>query len=149
MSLDQHLSLQVERLAQLTELLLEERHALGQGEIDGERLSRLAADKQALLIQLEKFETQRYQTQLKLGYGQDMAGAERAAQEAGCLQLWHALLEATRRTARLNSLNGTLISQRLQHNQRMLNFLHEATGQPLYGPDGQPRKSGGKLSSSA
>lgn len=149
MSLGQHLAVQLQRLEQLNALLTEEQIALGEGQVDGERLARLAADKQVLLVRLEEFETQRRLVQLRLGYGQDMAGAEQAAQDAGCLPQWHTLLETTRRTARLNKLNGILIQQRLQHNQRMLNFLNEATGQSLYGPDGQPHKSGGKLNARA
>lgn len=149
MSLGHHLAQQQQRLAQLTELLTEEQGALSQGLVDGERLARLATDKQALLTQLESAETQRRQVQLKLGYGQDMAGAEQAAMDAGCLPQWHDLLDSTRRIAQLNSLNGTLIGQRLQHNQRMLNFLNEARGQSLYGPDGQSRKTGGHLNSRA
>lgn len=149
MSLGQHLASQRQRLEQLNTLLTEEQTALGQGQIDGELLARLAADKQALLDRLEEFETQRRQVQIRLGYGQDMAGAEQAARDAGCLPQWHALLEATRRTARLNKLNGVLIQQRLQHNQRMLNFLNEATGQSLYGPDGQSHQRGSRLSSKA
>ncbi|GHA05935.1 flagella synthesis protein FlgN [Oceanisphaera arctica] len=149
MSLGHHLAQQQQRLAQLTELLTEEQGALSQVQVDGELLSRLAADKQALLTQLETFENQRRQAQVRLGYGQDMAGAEQAARDAGCLPQWYDLLDSTRRIAHLNSLNGTLISQRLQHNQRMLNFLNEATGQTLYGPDGQSHRRGGKLNSRA
>ncbi|GAA3540448.1 flagellar protein FlgN [Zobellella aerophila] len=149
MSLDRHLALQVQRLEQLAQLLTDEQQALSQARVDGPLLSRLAVEKQALLTQLEGAEAQRRQAQLRLGYGKDMEGAEQAAREAGCLPLWHALQDNAQRIARLNSLNGTLIGQRLQHNQRMLNFLHEAAGQSLYGPDGQARKNGGKLASQA
>lgn len=149
MSLEQHLALQVQRLEQLTRLLTDEQQALSQARVDGPLLSQLATEKQALLTLLESAESQRRQAQLRLGYGQDLAGAEQAARDAGCLPLWHSLQERAQRIARLNSLNGSLISHRLRHNQRMLNVLNEAAGQSLYGPDGQARKNGGRLASKA
>lgn len=149
MSLGQHLALQLQRLEQLSGLLTEEQRALSHSQVDGQLLSRLAGDKQALLAQLANFESQRRQAQIRLGYGQDMTGAEQAARESGCLPQWHALLASAQRIAQLNQLNGSLISHRLEHNQRMLNFLHEAAGQPLYGPNGQSKKRAGSLASKA
>ncbi|TKD38214.1 flagella synthesis protein FlgN [Azotobacter chroococcum] len=104
--------------------------------------SDLAAAKQALLGELEHLESQRSNAQIKLGYGAGRRGAEQAAREAGCLPAWQQLLELASHAQLLNRLNGDAIRTRLGHNQRILNFLHEAAGHSLYGPDGRSRRSG-------
>ncbi|MCQ4347309.1 flagellar protein FlgN [Pseudomonas stutzeri] len=139
MSLAQHLARQSACVAQLLALLENEAQLLGSGPVDGERLTALAADKQALLVGIEQLESQRRHAQQRLGYGDDQAGAERAAADAGCRPAWLQLLAMARRAQRLNRLNGEHIRMRLEHNQRLLNFLHEAAGKGLYGPDGQSR----------
>ncbi|WP_192036486.1 flagellar protein FlgN [Halomonas sp. YLGW01] len=149
MSLGDHLSQQHRRLEALETLLEQERQTLCQGRVDGERLSHLATDKQALLAQIERFETQRSQAQQRLGYEPGLTGAARAAEDAGCLPIWQTLLDTAQRTARLNRLNGDMIRQRLEQNQRMLNALREAAGNSLYGPNGQTRPRQSQLSSRA
>lgn len=149
MSLADHLGRQRQRLEQLLELLNQERQALSQGQVDGERLAQLAEDKQAHFAELERFETQRREAQRRLGYGDHAQGAERAAEDADCLALWQALQDKAGRAAHLNRLNGVLIHQRLAHNQRMLGFLRERVGNSLYGPDGQSLRRGTSLSSRA
>ena len=143
MSLRESLERQRQRIASLEALLNDERQALFEGRVDGELLNRIAADKQEMLTQIERFETQRSQAQQRLGYGAGLEGAARAASDAGCLPIWQALLEDAQRTARLNAINGGMIRQRLEQNQRMLNALREAAGNSLYGPNGQsePRRS--------
>ena len=77
----------------------------------------------------------------------DRAGDARAAADAGCTALWASIRERADQAARLNRTNGVLIGIRLEHNQRMLNFIEEAAGKGLYGPDGQARAAGGHVSS--
>ena len=60
---------------------------------------------------------------------------------------WASIRERADQAARLNRTNGVLIGIRLEHNQRMLNFIEEAAGKGLYGPDGQARAAGGHVSS--
>lgn len=139
MSLAKHLARQSATVSQFVALLEIEAQLLGEGRVDGERLGALAADKQALLATVEQLETQRRQAQQRLGYGDDQAGAERAAADAGCSAAWRQLLAQARRARDLNALNGEHIRKRLEHNQRLLNFLHEIAGKGLYGPDGQSR----------
>lgn len=143
MSLRESLERQRQRIASLEALLNDERQALFAGRVDGELLNRIAADKQEVLAQVERFETQRSQVQQRLGYDAGLEGAASAASDAGCLPVWQALLEDAQRTARLNAINGDMIRQRLEQNQRMLNALREAAGNSLYGPNGQsePRRS--------
>lgn len=142
MSLSQHLVRQHRRLDALAELLIDERQALVTGQVEGKWLNDIATRKQALLEELDRLESQRRSAQGALGYADGPAGAERAAREAGCLDAWHAMREQAEHVRRLNELNGSLLQIRLSHNQRTLNFLHEAAGQSLYGPDGQSHRRG-------
>lgn len=140
MSLVKHLARQSATVAHFIRLLETEIQLLTQGKVDGQRLNELAADKQALLGEIEQLETQRQYAQSRLGYGSGHQGAARAAADAGCLATWQHLLEQASRAQQLNRLSGETIRNRLEHNQRMLNFLHEAAGKSLYGPDGQARR---------
>ena len=147
MSLAEHLERHRARLDALTALLDEERQLLRDGGVDGDGLGRVAQAKQQHFQALERFETQRRQVQRRLGYDDDRAGDARAAADAGCTALWEAIRERADQVARLNRTNGVLIGIRLEHNQRMLNFIEEAAGKGLYGPDGQARAAGGHVSS--
>lgn len=147
MSLAEHLERHRTRLDALIGLLDEERRLLGDGGVDGDGLARVARAKQEHFQALERFETQRRQVQRRLGYDDDRAGDARAATDAGCGALWNAIRERADQAARLNRTNGVLIGIRLEHNQRMLNFIEEAVGKGLYGPDGQARAAGGHVSS--
>ncbi|MTI50188.1 MAG: flagellar protein FlgN [Alcanivorax sp.] len=147
MSLAEHLERHRSRLDALIDLLDEERRLLGDGGVDGDGLARVAQAKQAQFQALERFETQRRQVQRRLGYDDDRAGDALAASDAGCADLWASIRERADQAARLNRTNGVLIGIRLEHNQRMLNFIEEAAGKGLYGPDGQARAAGGHVSS--
>lgn len=142
MSLSKHLAIQQQTLQRFVELIEEERRALTEANVDGQHLSDLAAAKQALLGELEHLESKRSNAQIKLGYGAGRRGAEQAARDAGCLPAWQQLLELASHAQLQNRLNGDAIRTRLGHNQRILNFLHEAAGHSLYGPDGRSRRSG-------
>lgn len=139
MSLAKHLDRQSAAVAQFIDLLEGEQRLLAQGRVDGQHLTDLAARKQELLGAIEQLEAQRRHAQLRLGYGDDRQGAARAATDAGCPSAWQRLLALASRAHQLNRLNGENIRARLEQNQRMLNFLHEARGNGLYGPDGQSR----------
>ncbi|GAB3390867.1 flagella synthesis protein FlgN [Azotobacter armeniacus] len=142
MSLSKHLATQQQTLRRFIGLLEEEQQALIKADIDGRRLTGLATTKQTLLAELEHLENQRSNAQIKLGYGAGRRGAEQAALDAGCLPAWQRLLELATHAQLLNRLNGDTIRNRLGHNQRILNFLHEAAGHSLYGPDGRSRRHG-------
>ncbi|MEP4523135.1 MAG: flagellar protein FlgN [Alloalcanivorax venustensis] len=147
MSLAEHLERHRARLDALIGLLDEERQLLRNGGVDGDGLTRVAQAKQEQFQALERFGTQRRQVQRRLGYDDDRAGDARAAADAGCAGLWESIRERADQVARLNRTNGLLIGIRLEHNQRMLNFIEEAAGKGLYGPDGQARAAGGHVSS--
>ena len=140
MSLAQHLAQQSVLLTRFIALLEAEQHCLAQGRIDSTRLQTLATDKQALLNEIDRMERQRQHALQRLGYGDDSRDSARAADDAGCPAAWQRLLELATRARLLNRLNGETIRTRLAHNQRILNFLHEATGKGTYGSDGQARR---------
>jgi flagella synthesis protein FlgN len=149
MTLAQLLGLQSDDLSALIALLEQERQALAVGTIDGELLQRIAADKQALLERLERSEKQRRQAQVDLGYAEGDSGAQAAARDAGCLDDWTAMREASERAARLNQMTGAMLTMRLQHNQRMLDLIHAVAEKTLYDPRGRTAAQPGRLDASA
>lgn len=143
------LGMQYEYLGALVALLEQERQALAVGNIDGELLQRIAADKQTLLEQLEGTEEQRRRTQADLGYPDGAAGAQDAARDAGCLDAWKAVRGASERAARLNELAGSMLTMRLEHNQRMLNLIHAVAEKTLYDTRGRTGAQPGRIDASA
>lgn len=137
MSLEEHLESQKARLERLRVLLTHEQGLLTEGQVNSEELATVASKKQRELAEIDAFELQRRKAQQRLGYGVDRSGALQAASQAGCAELWTIIEQLATEVGRLNQLNGKLIQLRLENNQRMLNFLQEAAGVGLYGPDGQ------------
>jgi flagella synthesis protein FlgN len=139
MSLAKHLEQQLQTTQYLVQLLEEERLALATAHSDGPRLAELSVLKASTLQRLEQLESTRSRAQRALGYAAGRSGAIQAAREAHCEPLLDQLYVATSRARQLNQFNGETLGLRLHRNQRVLNFLNEAAGQPLYGPDGRPR----------
>lgn len=140
---------QLDALLGFTELLLLERGTLSTGEVDGEALAAIAGSKQRDLATVAAHEQRRLEVQIRLGFGAEPDGAGQAARAAGCLNLWHRVQAAAQEGALGNRINGDLIHQRLEHNQRMLNLIEQVAGKSLYGPDGQPHRPSRRISSRA
>ncbi|MFG6176408.1 flagella synthesis protein FlgN [Halomonas sp. THAF12] len=144
MSLQRLLDDQISRLNDLSGLLEDEQALLVAGDIDGRRLNELAADKAGLQQALEDTETLRARVQRQLGYPEGVEGARRAAEDAGCHEGWHAMLDKARHIARLNERNGRLLELRMRHNQQMLDYIHRLADPDVYAADGrtglQPRR---------
>ncbi|GHC26020.1 flagella synthesis protein FlgN [Aidingimonas halophila] len=150
MSLSNHLKRQRQCLSGLLDLLEEERRNLAVGRVDGERLNDLSERKRQWFEQLEQLESQRRHALQRLGYADTRQGSDQAARDAGCQDEWQSFRDMAERVRRLNHLNGEIIQNRLSHNQRLLNFLHEAADNGLYGADGQARRQGlGRVASRA
>lgn len=149
MSLANLLTQQQQHLEALLELLTREQATLVQGTVDGGQLTELAQRKQTELKAIDTLEKRRRGAQEKLGYTPGVPGAEQAARDANCVPQWQALQDTARRIAHLNQLNGTLIEQRMQHNQQVLSLLRELARDTLYGQDGQQNRGGGHINSSA
>lgn len=139
MSLARHLSQQHQVTQRFVSILEQERLTLVAGKIDGEHLTRLTAQKQALLLTLERLESVRRRAQITRGYQAGAKGAALAARDEGCIEVWSKLQEMAAQAKRLNQLNGDTLLIRLQQNQRILNVLNELSGHTLYGPDGRQR----------
>lgn len=136
MSLAIHLSRQRLLLEELVGMLAEERERLCEASLDVEALMALVQSKARLVREIDALEAQRNNAQARLGYAGGRQGAERAAIDAGCLDLWLALRAVALRVKSGNALNGGIVRQRLQANQRMLNLLNDARGSTFYGPTG-------------
>lgn len=140
MSLSKHLHVQQQAIEQLVQLLEQERLALAQAKVDGERLQELTASKQAALLRLEQLEAIRSGAQLKLGYGAGRQGALKAAEDADCVAAWREVQALARRARELNVANGGALGTRMAANQRIVGFLNTVVGNTLYGPDGRTRR---------
>ncbi|WP_355660213.1 flagella synthesis protein FlgN [Halomonas salifodinae] len=149
MGLATHLARQQRHLDALLDTLRQETRALARARVDGDELARLAETKQRLFQELDTLERQRRQAQAKLGYAEGGEGARQAAVDADCLEAWLSLMALAERVRELNATNGELILERMRQNQQMLDFLREAAGTPLYGPDGQARQRDSRVSSRA
>ncbi|WGI25519.1 flagellar protein FlgN [Halomonas alkaliantarctica] len=149
MSLASLLTNQQQRLDALISLLSSEQNLLTQGDIDGDALSQVALDKQALLAELERIETLRRNVQERLGYAEGANGARAAAQDAGCHTAWESLLEKSERASRMNELTGQMLSVRMKHNQAMLDYIRQIAEKTLYKPDGRNSAQPGRINASA
>lgn len=150
MSLAKHLETQQHAVREFVELLEREQRLLAEADVDGQQLIEVADGKRRVLAEIERLDGIRSGAQRRLGYADGASGAEQAARDAQCLDAWLALRDLAERAQTLNQLNGDVIRLRMEQNQRILNFLNEAAGKPLYGPNGQARRQGiGGVSSSA
>lgn len=149
MSLARLLTDQKTRLSKLIALMEHEQSLLTQGHIDGNRLVELAEDKQALLSELDDTESLRHSVQQRLGYADSPEGARQAARDADCHSDWQALLEKSERVARMNELTGQMLSLRMQHNQKMLDYIRQIAEKTLYKPDGRNSAQPGRINASA
>ncbi|MDT0500525.1 MULTISPECIES: flagellar protein FlgN [unclassified Halomonas] len=149
MSLSRLLQTQTTRLKELSRLLAQEQELLTAGQIEGRALEQVAQDKQTLLDALATTEKSRLSIQDRLGYPTDIEGSRQAAEDAGCLEEWQAMLELTRVTARQNQRNGYLISTRAQHNRQMLDYLQSIAEARPYTAKGRHLAGSGQLNASA
>ncbi|HAA45461.1 MAG: hypothetical protein XD36_0600 [Halomonas sp. 54_146] len=149
MSLANLLTDQQHRLDALMSLLSSEQNLLTQGDVDGDALAKVALEKQALLVELERIETMRRDVQKRLGYAEGAKGARTAANDAGCQAAWESLLEKSERAARMNELAGQMLSVRMKHNQAMLDYIRQIAEKTLYKPDGRNSAQPGRINASA
>ena len=76
------------------------------------------------------------------GFSQDESGVNDwlSSQPRIVVLAWQKLLESAQAAQRLNQTNGQLIQTHLQHNQKALSALINASNRAnIYGPDGQSR----------
>ena len=129
-----HLTQEHAAIGEFLELLDEEAQAMTDGDFANmpglaERKSQLA-DQIALLDRLREVE------QLALGYAANRSGADAAAADNNTLQnAWSGLLKRATQAHARNHRNGVMIHTHLDFTRQAISFL-QASGQPLYGPDG-------------
>lgn len=129
-----HLTQEHAAIGEFIELLDAEAQAMTDGDFANmpglaERKSQLA-DQIALLDRLREVE------QLALGYAANRSGADAAAVGNNALQkVWSSLLERATQAHERNHRNGVMIHTHLDFTRQAISFL-QASGQPLYGPDG-------------
>lgn len=128
-------------LEQCLTTLEAEKECLSAGLIDGKRLAALAALKQEQLDRLDQLEMQRRGQQKAQGFGEGRQGADKFSQAHGTVSQWQRIFQLAQQVRQINRLNGFIISQRLAHNQRAIDFLDRAIGGNVYGPNGQSRHS--------
>lgn len=136
-----HLTQEHAAIGEFIELLDAEAQAMTDGDFANmpglaERKSQLA-DQIALLDRLREVE------QLALGYAANRSGADAAAVGNNALQkVWSSLLERATQAHERNHRNGVMIHTHLDFTRQAISFL-QASGQPLYGPDGAHKTSTG------
>lgn len=133
------LSRQYPGLQHLIALLREEQALLMLGQVDGTALTQLAKAKQESLTQLASLEQIRQALHQDMGLADQPDASEQAAREQGCLEEWYKVQALSLQASHLNRLNGTLIQQRLQHNQQVLQGLRQLTDTSVYSADGLTR----------
>lgn len=149
MSLQGLLETQLSALEQLEALLKQEQDALLKANVDGPALNELAEAKQACLQLIDRQEQLRRTGMHRLGHGDAPSDARAAAEKAGCLPQWAAVLESAQRVARLNTQNGSLLELRMKRNLATLRLLNEQAGKAQYNATGQLQRAARQLSSSA
>lgn len=142
MSLSNFLSREKTLLLSFVDLLEQERDIMSAASLNGESVISISAKKQTVVDKLNHMENQRVGIQKKLGYKEGLAGARQAAQDAGCAELWDEIVNIAYRAKQLNESNGEFVRLRMEQNQKVVNFLRDATLDSVYGPDGKTRHKG-------
>lgn len=118
------------------ELLDQEAEALAHGSFD--QLPALSERKAQIVDRLALLDSERERQQVALGYSPDHDGANAAAIAGGesLQRAWQELLQCAAQARERNHRNGVLIHTHLDYTRQSINFLR-ASGQSLYGSDGQ------------
>lgn len=150
MSLVKHLGVFQQELTEFVSLLEEEQRSLTSSKVDGRLIADIASRKSDKLATIDKLEEVRRKVQKMMGYPDGRNGAQQAAKDGSCTDLWDAILTLTDRAKNLNELNGIQVHMHIEQNRRLMTFMNKASGTPLYGRDGKSqRKSLGAISTKA
>jgi len=133
--LRQHLAEEYAAIGVFIELLDQEAEAMTQGNFAA--LPGLAENKSQLADQIAFFGRQREREQMDLGYAAGRSGADAMAAAGGetLQQAWRDLRAHAAQAHERNHRNGVMIHTHLDYTRQSISFL-QASGQPLYGPDG-------------
>jgi flagella synthesis protein FlgN len=130
------------------ELLDQEADAMTNGQFSA--LPELAERKSQLADQIALLGRQRESEQVSLGYAADRNGTDAVAAAGGeALQkAWGDLRERAALAHERNHRNGVMIHTHLDFTRQTISFL-QASGKPLYGPDGTHNTGSGSGNSLA
>lgn len=114
------------------------------------KLPALSEHKAQLADHLTLLDQERERQQIALGYPATHEGANAAALAGGepVQRAWQELLKCAAQARDCNHRNGVLIHTNLDYTRQSINFLR-ASGQSLYGPDGQHKVGTGNGNSLA
>lgn len=129
---------EIQTVESFIDLLRSEQSALQAGET--EALSGLTAAKNALIDELGQLAAERNRQLSRLCGAEDRDGLARWAEANGpaAAELRQRLLGLAGEARNLNTLNGKLLTLRLNHTQSALFALHPGNRDHVYGRDGQP-----------
>jgi len=130
-----HLTLEKAAIGAFIELLDLEAEAMTRGDFTA--LPELARRKSLQADEISFLRSQRETKQLALGYAADRSGADAAAAAGGQVvqDAWRQLQACAAQARERNHRNGVMIHTHLDFTRQSISFL-QASGQPLYGPDG-------------
>jgi len=129
---------EIQAVERFVDLLRSEQSALQAG--DAEALTGLTAAKNSLIDELGRLAAERNRQLSQLCGAEDRDGLARWAEANGpaAAELRQRLLNLAAEARELNTLNGKLLTLRLNHTQSALFALHPGTLDHVYGRDGQP-----------
>jgi flagella synthesis protein FlgN len=138
-----HLTREDAAIGTFIELLDQEAEAMTRGNFTA--LPELAERKSQQAEKISLLRRQRETEQLALGYAADRGGVDAAAAAGGeALQkAWRELQERAAQARESNHRNGVMIHTHLDFTRQSIGFL-QASGKPLYGPDGTHHTGAGK-----
>lgn len=138
-----HLTREDAAIGTFIELLDQEAEAMTRGNFTA--LPELAERKSQQAEKISLLRRQRETEQLALGYAADRSGVDAAAAAGGeALQkAWRELQERAAKARESNHRNGVMIHTHLDFTRQSIGFL-QASGKPLYGPDGTHHTGAGK-----
>ncbi|WP_268987171.1 flagella synthesis protein FlgN [Pseudothauera lacus] len=137
------LDMEVAQLRTFVALLDREEALLVAGDVDA--LVSLAKDKTDLYHTLQRLHDARALLLGRNGLDSSADSIVRACEGMpAALARWQEVIELARQARERNSVNGKLLIERMQHNQRALAILQSAADRPpLYDAAGNTRPSGG------
>ena len=138
----EHLGREHDAIGVFLQLLDQEAQAMGLGQFA--LLPELAERKSVLADEIALMGQQREAVQRALGHPAGRSGADAVAAASGkaVQEAWAALLERAAQAHAANHRNGVMVHTHLDFTRQSISFL-KASGQPLYGPDGNHKAGSG------
>ncbi|MFC0267329.1 flagella synthesis protein FlgN [Kushneria aurantia] len=128
-----------EALESFVALLGRESELLDDHPVDIETLLNVCERKGTATMRLDQLDRARRAVLEQQGFTPDRTGSDLYAREHDLDDSWQRLIELTETASQRNRLNGFTIERRLDFHNRALEFLQNAAGMTMYGPNGRQR----------